>query len=109
MEKMPSSIKVGPHVYAVILTPTSGMPPVSDEDDRKCLGTCEFDKLIIRIKKGLRKSKAQETLWHEIQHACTYPELIDTTATDERFIDYTSSSLLGVIKDNPDLIRYLTS
>jgi hypothetical protein len=78
---------------------TDGMPDC---------GYCRFNQLEILIKQRMRLSKTQEVLLHEIQHACTYPDLIGKRATDEEFIDHTAPKLLEVLKENPALVKYLT-
>ena len=97
---MPTSVKVGPHVYPIIRKPKSEM---------KNHGLCDWDKVQILVQERLRKSKAQEVLLHEVVHACTYPSMADVqNKTDEEFVDVVSPLLLQVLQDNPDLIEYLT-
>jgi hypothetical protein len=93
---MPDTIKVGCHVYTVVRSP---LPD--------CLGDCDFDALRIRVRPRLRKSKAQETLLHEVLHACTDPSLKAGKHAEEDFIETASPILLQVIQDNPGLLAYL--
>ena len=98
---MPTSIKVGPHVYSVLKKPAAEMGD--------SLGYCDFDKLEIWVTQRLRKSKASEILVHECLHACTHPsfngyEKLD----DETFVTAVAPVLLGVLRDNPKLLEYLT-
>lgn len=98
MAEMPTTVKVGPHVYSVIRK--SGI---------NYNGCCEFNTLQITVKKRLRKSKAQEILLHEILHACTHPSLNgDKPYKDEEFVDGVTPTLLQVLQDNPELLEYLT-
>jgi hypothetical protein len=98
MAEMPTTVKVGPHVYSVIRK--SGI---------NYNGICEFDTLQICVKKRLRKSKAQEILLHEILHACTHPSLNgDKPYKDEEFVDGVTPTLLQVLQENPKLLEYLT-
>ncbi len=73
------------------------------------LGDCDCNGLQITVKQRLKKSKAQEILLHEIQHAIILQSLMgDKLYEDEDFICAISPVLLQVIKENPDLIDYLT-
>jgi hypothetical protein len=43
-------------------------------------------------------------------HACTYPAVTGKGLLDEEaFVENVAPLLLQVIRDNPDLMRYLTS
>jgi len=105
MNRMPPSVKVGAHVYSVRVKPAAQM---TRTDGRADTGYCRFDQLEILVKRGQRRSKAQEALLHEVEHACCYPDLIGKRMTDEQFIEHTAPALLQVLKDNPELVAYLT-
>jgi hypothetical protein len=104
---MPASVRVGCHSYAVLRKPATAMP--KEEDGRRCSGLCVFESAQIWIKRGAPRSKAQETLWHEIKHACCYPDFIGVRKSDEEVIDRVAAVELGVLQDNPDLVAYLTT
>lgn len=102
---MPPSIKVGPHVYSVVRETKATMPNL--------VGDSDFDKMRIRVRKPLRKSKAQEILLHELLHATTYPNYTGAYLEDERYtpeeiVSAVSPVLLQVLQENPDLLEYLT-
>lgn len=100
MAEMPTTIKVGPHVYTVLRKPAS-----ADWAN----GCCDFNTLQIVVRKRLRKSKAQEILLHECLHACTHPTLNGNKKyTDEDFVEGVAPVLLQVLQDNPELLEYLT-
>lgn len=100
MAVMPTTIKVGAHVYAVRRR---------SKEELEDLGRCDFDATEILIRKGLRQSKAREILLHEILHATTYPSMMNVEGlTDEQFVDSTAPVLLQVLQDNPQLVEYLT-
>ena len=99
---MPKSVKVGALTYSIIRKPASGMS--------NCLGHCGFDDLQIWVRQRLKKAKAQETLVHELLHACTHPSVNgDKRHTDEQFVEAVAPVLLQVLQDNPELVEYLTS
>jgi len=63
------------------------------------LGYCDFDNLEIWIIKGLRRTKAEEILVHEIIHATTHPSFNGhDKLDDETFVTAVAPVLLGVIK-----------
>lgn len=103
---IPTQIKIGPHVYAVVLKAKSQMPREAGE---LLDGQCDFDRLQILLRVGLCRSKKKEYLLHEILHACTYPSLNGKTMDDETFVDSTAPVLLQVLQDNPELVAYLTN
>ena len=103
---MPAKVKVGCHTYAVVRLSSMMMPKTEGGADWGC---CEFRQRRLLIRKWLRRSTAQETLLHEVLHACTYPDMIAVTKTDEDFVTKLSTNLLEVIQDNPDLLEYLTT
>lgn len=89
-------------MYSVI---RSAKPPGGNTPN----GLCDFDGLKLYIKKGLKKSIAQETLLHEVLHACTSPLLNgEEQLSDEKFVTGVSPVLLQVMRDNPKLLEYLT-
>lgn len=98
---MPRTIKVGAHTYSVLQKSKPQMP-----DD---VGSCDTDTLQILIRKGLRRSVAQETLIHELFHACNYPTFTGKQqATEEEIVEAASPVWLQVLQNNPDLVAYLT-
>lgn len=97
---MPKTIKVGPHTYSVLRKTKFQMP--------EQIGGCDFDALQLSIRQRIKKSVAQETLLHELIHACTSPSFNEKTMTDEEFVTAVSPMLLQVLKENPELVEYLT-
>jgi hypothetical protein len=100
-KKMPMTIKVGAHTYTVLRKSKAQM----GED----AGTCDYTMLQFAIRRLVRRSLVQETLLHEVLHACSYPTFADVTEEHEKLIEAISPVLLQVIQDNPDLIDYLRS
>lgn len=97
--KMPESIKIGPHTYTLVRAYRNGAN-----------GYCDMDGLKLAVAPRLRKTKAQEVLLHEILHALTHPTLCSAEKfTDEEFVTGMTPILLQVLKENPDLLTYLTT
>ena len=96
---MPKTVRVGPHTYSVVRKAASGE-----------LGSCDCNLLQICVRAKLRKSKARETLVHELLHACTHPSFLgNEKLTDEDFVTAVAPVLLQVLQDNPKLLEYLTA
>lgn len=98
---MPKTVKVGVHTYTILRKPKQAM--------NGDLGGCDTNTLQISIQKRLRKSVAQETLVHEISHACNYPTFFGkTNVSEEDIVEAHSPVWLQVVQNNPDLLSYLT-
>jgi hypothetical protein len=103
--RIPRTVKVGPHVYQILRVPLPELPDA--------LGDSNFDLLRVRIRKNLRASKVREILIHELLHLCTYPSFTGAYETDpkldaEEFVNAVAPTLLQVLRDNPELVAYLT-
>lgn len=97
---MPATIKVGAHVLRVIRRPSKQM-----KDDNGCY---DPDKLEIHMRKGLRFSKSQEILRHEVIHASVNPVLSNVEGLNEEiFVDTLAPVDIQVLQDNPELVAYL--
>ena len=97
---LPRTIKVGPHLYRVRVKPESDMPEE--------LGSCDFESIEIRLRKGMDRTKQQEVVLHELLHACGYPRIHESESLDiETFVDTTAPLLLSTLQDNPKLMDYL--
>lgn len=102
---MPETLRIGAHSWTVLRTPGKQLLVNGDE----CLGSCNIDTNTIRIAKGLRFTKAQEILCHELLHACTSPTLIHFKRVNEEiFVDTLAPPWVQLMQDNPALITYLT-
>lgn len=103
--RLPRTVKVGPHTYQILRAPVLALPD--------SLGDSDFDLLRVRIRKNLTVSKTREILIHELLHLCTYPSFTGAYETDpkldaEEFVNAVAPTLLQVLRDNPDLLAYLT-
>ncbi len=106
MASMPSAVKVGSHTYSVLVKNKREMTEKGQLQD----GLCLSGQLEIWIRCRMKLSYAQDTLLHEVLHACVHPSLSSKeTTTEEEFITQSTPVLLGVLQDNPDLVKYLTT
>lgn len=103
--RFPALIKVGPYRYRTRRVATK------DALDGGS-GSCNFHHHIIEVTLGFSALYTKETLLHEILHAAwerAFPGAADSwDAYEERFIRDMSPVLLGILRDNPTLVRYLT-
>ena len=98
--KIPTEVKVGPHIYRVVV----------DEDrllvDSGQLGHTNKEKLIIAIEADQAPSQLADTLIHELVHAMLSSMGLDE-GTEERVANGLAPDILLLMQDNPELIKYL--
>lgn len=104
--RMPERVLVAAHAYTI--TRCCSREMTSGEDGH--LGDTDYETLSIRIKKGMRRSKVQEVLLHEVLHACTYHfwNMDDKVIGEEEAVTMLSPILLQVLQDNPELIAFIS-
>lgn len=97
--KLPASITIGPHVYAVT---TDGLP-----DD--LIGDSDCTQLVLRVRADMPESTTAETLLHECLHA-----ILDATplrdfddAVEESIVSALAPPLLELLRRNPRLVALL--
>lgn len=75
-------------------------------------GSCNFHDHRIEVTLGFSPLYTKETLLHEVLHAAwerAFPNApLSWDAQEEKFIRAISPVLLGILRDNPTLVRYLT-
>ncbi|MGA7887641.1 MAG: hypothetical protein WCA44_18050 [Acidobacteriaceae bacterium] len=98
---MPAAVKVGPHVYRVLLV-AAQMPKIDGETPNACI---DLDALTVKVAARLRRSKMQELSLHEFLHAM-WPK---GYGFEEELVTALAPRLLQLLRDNPELVRYLTS
>lgn len=71
------------------------------------LGLCNNSQCIIVVKDGQHPVEEADTLLHEIFHAVWYCMSISSGgAAEEEVVRRMASGMLGVIMDNPQLLKY---
>jgi len=104
MAEIPKSVTIGPHKYTILRC-----PKVVDQG-RDLNGECDPDELVIRLRKYMRRSMSREILLHEVMHALAanggspIPDKME-----EKFVTVMAPALLQVLRDNPDLLKFLIS
>lgn len=103
MADLPKTITVGPFTYKV-LTDRKGF--VENQ-----LGATVFAQQTITVDDRQAKDSLADTVLHEVLHAVwSMSGVADEAKADieERTIRRITPILLGVLRDNPELVKYLT-
>lgn len=108
---MPTRIKIGPQVFTVVERDGKGDATLHDG----AYGYTLDGKNLIVLERSLPFTKKQVTLFHEIMHACrmtfenpTKPKKSSEFEEWEHyFVGIFESSLLMVLRDNPELVAWL--
>lgn len=102
--KPPKRVTVAPHVYTVEWAKPSGL-------DHEQYGCTDVGRTTITLAPGMSGSMQRDTLLHEVLHAA-----LDQTGwahrlgskREELLVRALAPVLLGVLRDNPRLVAWLT-
>lgn len=104
---LPTSIRVGPYAYAVYEYPAH---------DRDAWGRISFrgHRIGVGVGDEVSDGARRTSLLHEVAHAIHELAGINESdvgwpKTEERYIGATAALWLMVLRDNPDLVAYLTA
>jgi len=98
---MPSTVKVGPHVYRLERRPARQMVRIGGD---RLNGCTDPDALLVTVVERLRRSKVQEIALHEFLHT-----LLPEFKADEEMVTALAPRLLQLLQENPGLVAYLTN
>ena len=110
--KMPTNVRIGVHNWRILRKTKEQMKDEESEAGHD-MGLCVYENQEIHIQRGIRLSRQQEVLLHEIKHACmenltfTDESLKDAYKAEEAVVNFLSPVLLQVIQDNPELVTFL--
>lgn len=116
--KLPTSIKVGTITYTVTVDPDDWMRIEHEQKRSGDYGHTHTMRAIIYLNPVQSTDTMRLTLWHEVLHALA--ECVmggndwrgmgkDRDAREEHVIRSWESPTLTVLRDNPDLVGYLTA
>lgn len=114
LSPIPSHIRVGPYRYTVYRDGSRMSDIRNDCGEGNRVGQIHFQKLEIDIDPKLAHDRQVSGVLHETLHACWhFANLIDVdddkrTLTEEQVICGLERAILCVLRDNPDLVAYLT-
>lgn len=102
---IPTSVKVGPHDVAIVVVPNGVM------GDGGAHGQCSISRLLIAIDGEIPPTLKGETVLHEIGHVLLASVGIpdDSEELVERLALRFGVDVLALIRDNPELIRWIQS
>jgi hypothetical protein len=106
--EMPARIKVGPYSY-VVMQDAAKLQAWEREKKGAYSGYSDHQALEIVIGPDDALPVRRETLWHEVKHCVVnlfgeYGKL-----DDETYIRRTAPMELAALRDNPDLMAFLTA
>jgi hypothetical protein len=115
---IPSRVHIGALTYDVRLVPAGTSMPegMESSDGYDSLGMTNSNRtlILIRDQSGQSRSQMRDTLLHEVLHGAVrvvdlHRQHIDLSDEndEERAVALLSTILLGVLRDNPDLVRVL--
>lgn len=105
----PKHIKVGPYRYKVTWD-AKGMEPFQDHSPN-AYGFSDHRQSRIAIAPNQSESSKRDTLLHEVLHCVTFVMGMGKTIEEmpeEELVLRLSPQLLSVLRDNPELLSYLT-
>lgn len=82
-------------------------PDLIDENGDECFGRCLPSEYRIAVRTKMKLGQEQDTVWHECHHAFVTGLAIEHPS-EEEFVSYLTPISLRVLKENPELMRYLT-
>lgn len=110
MVKPPAKITIGSHEWTVKCDHASWSKQTFEQAEAPPLGYCDIHTLTIYLQPNQAPSLMQETLVHELLHACHALAGYDDAgkkANIEKFVTRTSPFLFDLVRRNPDLLEYL--
>lgn len=108
----PTSVEVGPFVYAVNVDPAAHARVCRQENEPALSGHHDPIGLTISLDPEQHQSAARDSLLHEILHAVTCMSGLQEELgvdDDEKLVRRLSPLLLDVLRRNPTLVSWLTT
>lgn len=97
---LPKRVRVFGKVYKVLM----------ERPDGGSCGECDFDSTTIRVAPDLSPVVQADTFLHEVLHATLHEMQVGLSyKTEEKAVNAIATGLTGVLQDNPEVCKYLTS
>ena len=97
-----NSIKIGPYDYKV-----KRIKNLTDGEGVSLYGQITYSDAIIRIEKSVSNQRQGASMVHEAIHGILEHSGLDET--DEKIVIVLGNGLFQLIRDNPDMIKYIQS
>lgn len=108
--KAPRRLKVGPFRYRLRIGGRGFDRHRAEEGSHDLQGRCENEALLIAVKGGLALGVEREVVLHEVLHTCMYAAGLPLSGDDEETaVRAITTWLLGVLRENPAFVAYLTA
>lgn len=99
---MIDNIRIGAFDYTV-----AKVDKIFEDQDRKYYGDIDYFETKIQILNEVTGYVEKQTLWHEILHGIFRNAGQRKACNNEPLIDCIAYGLVQVMRDNPDLVRYM--
>lgn len=116
--EMPDTVLIGSVVYDVTTDPIDWLLYEHANQSKGCYGHTDSMAAVIYVSPDTSSDNQRLTLWHEVMHALcetvmgspAWLDLGDSNGDrEERVIRSFESPTLLVLRDNPELVAYLTA
>jgi len=118
MTDIPSTVQIGTVTYTVTIDPDAWVRYEHEQQEKGFYGHTHHNRALILLNPENTPDVARQTLWHEVMHA-----LCETTMgspdwrglgkeksdREEAVVRAFESPTLLVLRDNPELVAYLTA
>ena len=102
--RIPEKIKIDTVFYDVIVTDHTIIV-----EGKECKGSIDYNKNVISLASFIGASQTKVTLMHEITHGMAFERGIAFDGTGvETVVDELGKAMMQVIRDNKELIEYIT-
>lgn len=112
MTDLPSTVVIGPYVFAVEVDADAHLR-AEEEEDTRLYGRSAYAKAVININPHISEQLRRVTLLHEVLHTINFAHALGSMFEDERveewYISRLAPALLQVLRDNDDLLEMLLS
>ena len=106
--KRPSRVKVGPFWFDIeymerVADPDNDLKNISGHTSQRT------QKILVAVAKDAHEDFVRHTIWHEIKHAIIgiTTDKDGTDDVEETLIQRLSAMEIGVMRENPKLMKYL--
>lgn len=106
MTKIPTSVQIGPFVYAV-KADADELTRYEHSTKSSVWGCVRFVEMDILLEPKAQEQKKRETLLHEVIHVCNNVAGASSLKHEERFVTGLAPALLDTLRRNPALVSYL--
>lgn len=107
--KLPASVKVGNYTFTVHAVPGHEM------DKRQAAGQFSGYAQTIDLRTDMGDANLRDALLHEVLHGVLYAHglarvlELDADGHEEKLVSALTPVILGVLRDNPALVKFLTA